>query len=112
MVPGAIQRVGSHVPAFIPGGYGGIGAAVAWGMAIAGAKVAVAGRSIEKAEEFAGELRAAGHTAFGIEMDAHSVASIRAAVDAAFRAKYGVTDWWYGVLLRRDPIPIRLTPAS
>jgi NAD(P)-dependent dehydrogenase (short-subunit alcohol dehydrogenase family) len=69
--------------AFIPGGYGGIGAAVAWGMAIAGARVAVAGRSLEKAEELAGELRASGHTAFGIEMDAHSVPSIRKATDAA-----------------------------
>lgn len=36
---------------------------------------------------------------------------VRAAVDAAFRAKYGIVDWWYGVLLRRDPLPIRLTPA-
>jgi hypothetical protein len=36
---------------------------------------------------------------------------VRAAVDSAFRAKYGVTDWWYGVLLRRDAIPIRSTPA-
>jgi hypothetical protein len=35
---------------------------------------------------------------------------VRAAVDAAFRAKYGVVDWWYGVLLRRDPVPVRLQP--
>jgi hypothetical protein len=35
----------------------------------------------------------------------------KAAVDAAFRAKYGVVDWWYGVLLRRAPIPVRLDPA-
>jgi hypothetical protein len=38
--------------------------------------------------------------------------SARDAVDEAFRAKYGVVDWWYGVLLRRDPVPIRLTPAQ
>jgi hypothetical protein len=36
----------------------------------------------------------------------------RAAVDAAFRARYGVVDWWYGVLLRRDPVPVRLRPAT
>ena len=36
---------------------------------------------------------------------------VRAAVDAAFRARYGVVDWWYGVLLRRDPVPVRLIPA-
>jgi len=35
----------------------------------------------------------------------------KAALDAAFRAKYGLVDWWYGVVLRRDPIPIRLDPA-
>ena len=35
----------------------------------------------------------------------------KAALDAAFRAKYGVVDWWYGVLLRRSPIPVRLDPA-
>lgn len=34
--------------------------------------------------------------------------SVRAAVDASFRAKYGVVDLWYGLLLRRDPVPIRL----
>ena len=36
----------------------------------------------------------------------------RAALDRAFRAKYGVVDWWYGVLLRRDAIPVRLEPVS
>ena len=35
----------------------------------------------------------------------------KAALDAAFREKYGFVDWWYGVLLRRDPIPIRLDAA-
>lgn len=67
--------------AFVPGGYGGIGAAVAWGLALAGARVAVAGRSIAKAEALAAELQQAGHDAFGVAMDAHSVASIQAAVD-------------------------------
>ncbi len=35
----------------------------------------------------------------------------RAMVDAAFRAKYGLVDWWYGLLLRSNPIPVRLDPA-
>lgn len=38
--------------------------------------------------------------------------AMRARVDAAFREKYGLVDWWYGLLLRRDPRPIRLDPAS
>jgi hypothetical protein len=37
---------------------------------------------------------------------------MRARVDAAFRDKYGLADWWYGLLLRRDPRPIRLDPAN
>jgi hypothetical protein len=36
----------------------------------------------------------------------------RANVDAAFRAKYGAVDWWYGLLLRRGAIPVRLDPVS
>ena len=36
----------------------------------------------------------------------------KAKLDRAFREKYGLTDWWYGVLLRHDPIPVRLDPAS
>jgi NAD(P)-dependent dehydrogenase (short-subunit alcohol dehydrogenase family) len=69
--------------AFIPGGYGGIGAAVAEGLAQAGASVAVAGRSVEKANSLADQLTAKGHRAFGLAMDANDVASIREAVDGA-----------------------------
>jgi hypothetical protein len=36
----------------------------------------------------------------------------RASIDRLFREKYGIVDWWYGLLLRRDPIPIRLDPAE
>ena len=67
--------------AFIPGGYGGIGEAIAWALAACGARVAVAGRHIDKAEALAVRLRAAGHDALGLAMDAHATASIRAAVD-------------------------------
>jgi hypothetical protein len=38
--------------------------------------------------------------------------AVRAAVDASFRAKYGKVDWWYGVLLRRNPVPVRLRASS
>jgi len=69
--------------AFVPGGYGGIGAAIAWGLARHGAEVVVAGRDSGKAEALAAQMRAEGLAAAGIAMDAHSVASIRAAVDAA-----------------------------
>jgi len=68
--------------AYIAGGYGGIGEAIAWGLALAGARVAVAGRSAHKAEALASALRQAGHDAIGVAMDAHSVADIRKSVDA------------------------------
>jgi gluconate 5-dehydrogenase len=67
--------------AFVPGGYGGIGAAVALGLAQAGASVAVAGRSEEKAKALAATLSEAGFHAIGLAMDAHDVESIRAATD-------------------------------
>jgi gluconate 5-dehydrogenase len=77
--------------AFVPGGYGGIGEAIAWGLALAGARVAVAGRSAAKAEAIAGALRDAGHEAIGLGMDAHATASITAAVDAV-AARLGALD--------------------
>ncbi|MEO7392093.1 MAG: SDR family oxidoreductase [Ramlibacter sp.] len=68
--------------AYVTGGYGGIGEAIAWALAMAGAKVAVSGRDAAKAGTLADELQRAGHEAFGVAMDAHSVASIRDSVDA------------------------------
>lgn len=63
--------------AYLPGGYGGIGGAIAWGPAVRGAKVVVAGRSAEKAEALAGQISEKGHEALGIEVDVKSVAEIR-----------------------------------
>ena len=69
--------------AFVPGGYGGIGAAIAWGLARQGAEVIVAGRDAARAEALANEMRGQGLAAVGTAMDAHVVASIRNAVDVA-----------------------------
>ena len=41
----------------------------------------------------------------------HDSAEARAILDQAFREKYGIVDWWYGVLFRRHAIPVRLDPA-
>lgn len=71
--------------AYVPGGYGGIGEAIAWALALAGAKVAVSGRDETKALDVAGALRAAGHEALGLSMDAHSVSDIQASVQAVAR---------------------------
>lgn len=77
--------------AYVPGGYGGIGEAVAWGLAMAGARVAVSGRSLDKADALASRLRANGFDAIGLTMDAHSVADIRASVDAVAE-RFGALD--------------------
>ena len=65
---------------FMPGGYGGIGEAVAWELALAGAHVTVAGRSAEKAQRLAGTLSDHGLAAEGVALDAESVPSIRSTV--------------------------------
>lgn len=66
--------------AFVPGGYGGIGEAIAWGLALSGAKVMIAGRDLEKSEKLAAQIANAGHDAKGIAVDATSVADIERAV--------------------------------
>ena len=66
--------------AFVPGGYGGIGEAIARALVQAGAAVTVAGRSGEKAQALAKTLGAGSH---GLAMDGQKTASIRTAVDEA-----------------------------
>jgi len=67
--------------AFVPGGYGDIGRAVAWQLASAGASVAVAGRDAVKAERLAAELTQAGHAALGLAMDVRDTAQIRSGTE-------------------------------
>src|SRR6185295_2386113 len=68
--------------AFVSGGYGGLGEAIAWGLALHGATLAIAGRSADKARALADALQSEGHEAIGVAMDAHDVADIRRAIDA------------------------------
>ena len=70
--------------ALVVGGYGGIGGAIAEGLAACGARVAIAGRDREKAVAFAGELPSTG--SLGLAMDGADVADInRGVVEAADR---------------------------
>lgn len=77
--------------AYLPGGYGGIGEAIAWGLAMSGAKVAVSGRSREKAEALARRLSEAGFEAMGIASDATSVPEAAEAVEGVV-GHYGSVD--------------------
>ncbi len=62
--------------AFVPGGYGALGQAVCWALAVHGAKVAVAGPSQQRAEQMAGELRDYGYEARAWTLDAANVTDI------------------------------------
>jgi gluconate 5-dehydrogenase len=66
--------------AFVPGGYGGIGEAVALGLAEHGARVAIGGRHIARAHSAANGLTRAGHTALGLALDVRSAGQIGEAV--------------------------------
>jgi gluconate 5-dehydrogenase len=66
---------------FVPGGYGAIGEAVAWGFARRGALVAVAGPSGDKASALAAQIAAAGGRALGIGLDARRPEEIARTVD-------------------------------
>ncbi|HWA37253.1 MAG TPA: SDR family oxidoreductase [Burkholderiales bacterium] len=64
--------------ALVPGGYGGLGAAVCRGLAAEGARVIIAGRSYDKALSLAKRIRGA----TPMELDVRDVPSIRRAVGA------------------------------
>jgi gluconate 5-dehydrogenase len=66
--------------AFVPGGYGEIGSAIATALAEHGACVAVAGRDERNAQALAERLRGSGHDAVGLALDATDVGAIEAAV--------------------------------
>jgi NAD(P)-dependent dehydrogenase (short-subunit alcohol dehydrogenase family) len=66
----------------VVGGYGGLGAVICEQFAEQGARVAIAGRSPEKAEELAEKLRANGADALALAVDVTDAASVRGAVTA------------------------------
>ena len=76
---------------FLPGGYGGIGEAVAWGAALAGATVVIAGRDGGKAKDLASAIAADGLKAEGVALDVASVDDIRIVVDGV-AARHGTVD--------------------
>lgn len=77
--------------AFVPGGYGGIGEAVCWGLALAGATPVIVGRSAEKADALASAICSANLRADAIVADVENVESLRSAVDQAHE-KHGRLD--------------------
>lgn len=78
--------------ALVTGGPGGIGAAVCWRLAKAGACVAVSGRRLERAEALCDELASAGYESIPLQLDVAEPASISAAI-AKVRSRVGPVDW-------------------
>lgn len=75
---------------FIPGGYGAIGEAAAWGFARHGARVAIAGPRIERAQNLAASICDAGGDAIAVPLDARQVSSIDDATEAVIQAFGGI----------------------
>lgn len=98
--------------AYVTGGYGGLGEAIAWGLAQRGAKVAVSGRSADKAKTLADALSAAGHEAFSLAMDAHDVADIRASVDAVAAHFSGIDILMNCVGMQREETLLEVTEEA
>jgi NAD(P)-dependent dehydrogenase (short-subunit alcohol dehydrogenase family) len=70
--------------AFVPGGTGGLGEAIAWGLALAGASVVVAGRERAKAERLAGAIEnGAKAQVAGVPLEVTDLASIEDATAQA-----------------------------
>jgi NAD(P)-dependent dehydrogenase (short-subunit alcohol dehydrogenase family) len=76
--------------ALIVGGYGGIGRVVSELFADAGAALAIAGRSLEKAEAVAEEAKSKGAEAIGLSVDMNDRASIYEAVDGTVERLGGI----------------------
>src|SRR5690348_7041836 len=77
--------------AFVTGASRGIGRACALALSKAGARVVLAARQVEKLDQVAGEIRAAGGEAFVVTMDLSAPDSIRAAFAKATK-EFGRTE--------------------
>jgi NAD(P)-dependent dehydrogenase (short-subunit alcohol dehydrogenase family) len=75
----------------VVGGYGGIGTLICERLVARGAAVAVAGRSLDKAEELAGQLRGTGGNSVGARVDLTSPEDVRLLVDGV-QERLGVVD--------------------
>lgn len=98
--------------AYVTGGYGGIGEAIAWALMLAGAKVAVSGRDAGKAQALAAQLVEAGGEAVGVAMDAHSVSSIQESVQGVTQRLGGIDILMNCVGIQREQSMLEVTEST
>ncbi len=98
--------------AFVTGASRGIGRACALALAKAGARVALASRQMEKLEEVAAEIRAAGGEAFVAELDMREPESIRKAI-ARTAKEFGRIDILVNNAgVTKDGLAVRMKPED
>jgi 3-oxoacyl-[acyl-carrier protein] reductase len=102
----------THRTALVTGASRGIGRACALELARAGARVALAARQIEKLDEVAGEIRAAGGEAFVAPMDLSSHDSIKEAFALVSRDFGSVNILVNNAAVTRDGLALRMKPAD
>ena len=98
--------------AVVPGGYGAIGEAICWALAVRGATVAVAGPSLDKAERLAAAIRAESLAADAAALDARDVVAIRDVVDT-LADRHGALDILVNCVgIQREQSIFEVTPET
>ena len=98
--------------ALVTGASRGIGRACALELAKTGAKVALAARQVDKLEEVAGEIRAAGGEAFVAPMDLSSHDSIKEAFARVAKDFGAIGILVNNAAVTRDGLALRMKPAD
>lgn len=98
--------------ALVPGGYGAIGEAVCWALAVRGATVVVAGPTADKAERLAAAIRDAGFAADAATLDAREVGVIQTVVNAVAE-RHGAPDILVNCVgIQREQTLFDVTPET
>jgi len=94
--------------AFVTGASRGIGRACALALGSAGARVVLAARQVDKLEQVASEIRAAGGDAFIVPMDLSAVDSIRAAFSKASKEFGHIDILVNNAAITKDGLAVRM----
>ena len=98
--------------AFVTGASRGIGRACALALSAAGARVVLAARQLEKLEQVAAEIRAAGGDSFVVPIDMAAPDSIRAAFSKAAKEFGRIDILVNNAAITKDGIAMRMKPQD